>query len=73
MQYSKNANIVSVAVVGLNEKIIFSLFLKHVGLLINIFCIYTSSSGIEKRDACSSYILTISKLIISKYIAKHFA
>ena len=31
------------AVVGLKEEIIFLLFLKHVALLINIFCIYINA------------------------------
>ena len=35
------------AMVGLNNEIDFSLFLKHVELLINVFCIYISSSGIK--------------------------
>ena len=57
------------AVVGLNEEIIFSLLLKLVGLLINIFCIYINSSGIKKRDACSSYIIIqFLSILTSSYI-----
>ena len=57
---SESVNIVSGTILRLlaqiNEEYIFPLFIKHVELGINIFCIYISSSSIKKRDACSSYL-----------------
>ena len=58
---SENVNIVSgtflqLLLAQINEEYIFPLFIKHVELGINIFCIYISSSSIKKRDACSSYL-----------------
>ena len=47
-------------------EILLSLFLKHVGLLINVFCIYISSSGIKKCDASSSYVKSVNRYYNNK-------